>query len=65
MKHVNQTSGKGFLEIDWEAGKATLTSFTKDDELTYDFFKELEAFNKKNVSFSIKEENEIDVIDDK
>lgn len=54
MKHVNQTSGKGFLEIDWEAGKATLTSFTKDDELTYDFFKELEAFNKKTLVFQLK-----------
>ena len=65
MKHVNQISGKGYLEIDWEAGKATLTTVTKDEVFVYDFFKELEKFNHKNISFSTKEENEIDVIDGK
>lgn len=63
MKHVNQISGKGLLEIDWEAGKATLTTVTKDEVFVYDFFNELDKFNNKHISFTTKEENEINVID--
>ena len=59
MKDVNQVSGKGILDIEWQDGKAVFTVITKDSEIPYDFFEILERFNKKTVSFSIKEENEI------
>ena len=62
MKNANSTSGKGFLEIDWTEGKATLTTVTKDSEDVYDFFAELEKFNGKQVSFSIKLEDEVQPI---
>lgn len=57
MKSVNQTTGKGILEIDFESGIATITEITKDDEVPYNFFEILEKYNGKQVSFSIREEN--------
>ncbi len=64
MKNVNQTNGKGLLEIDWNENRATLTHVTKDEELVYDFFKVLDEYNGKSVSFSIKEEKEIETLED-
>lgn len=64
MKSVNQTSGKGFLEINFDEGKATLTEIVKDEEFTYDFFEVLSKYNLKHVNFSIKEENPIEPIED-
>lgn len=60
MKTVNQTSGKGFLEIRFEDGIARITD-SKDDT-TYDFFEVLSRYNNKHVSFSIKEENLLDPV---
>lgn len=64
MKTVNQTTGKGILEVLWDEGKATITEITKDDEITYDFFEILERYNGKQVNFSIREENPIQPVDE-
>lgn len=64
MKHVNQITGKGFLEINWQEGSATLTTVTKDSKDVYDFFKELEKFNGKQINFSLREENELSTVED-
>lgn len=64
MKSVNQTSGKGYLEINFNEGKATLTEIVKDEEFVYDFFEVLEKYNMKNINFSIKEENPVEPIED-
>lgn len=63
MKTVNQTTGKGILEISFDEGVATITEITKDEEITYDFFEILERFNGKQVNFSIREENPIEPIE--
>lgn len=63
-KRKNQTSGKGILDIQWEEGKATLTTVTKDDELVYDFFKILEEYNGKSITFSVAEDVEIATVDE-
>lgn len=55
-KKVNSTTGKGILDIDWTAGKATITTITKDDELVFDFFKILNEYNGKQISFNLKED---------
>lgn len=60
MKNVNQTSGKGILDIDFSSGVATITEIKKDDEIPYNFFEVLERYNGKNISFTIKEENPIE-----
>lgn len=62
MKTVNQTSGKGYLEINFEEGIARITEITRDDEVTYDFFEILSRYNNKHVNFSIKEENPLDPV---
>ncbi len=63
-KRKNATSGKGFLEIDWESDKARLTTVTKDEEFVYDFFEILNEYNNKQISFSIAEDVEIEPIED-
>lgn len=40
-----------------------VTELTKDDELRYDFKEILSEFNGKQVSITIKEENELPVKD--
>lgn len=64
MKSVNQTTGKGILEIDFASGVATITEITKDDEVTYDFFEILNKYNGKQISFRFAEENPILPIED-
>lgn len=63
MKTVNQTTGKGVLDIDFSTGTATITEITKDDEISYNFFEILERFNGKQVNFSIREENPVEPIE--
>lgn len=64
MKSINQTTGKGVLEIDFSTGQATLTEITKDDEIVYDFFEILEMYNGKQTSFSVREENMVQPIEE-
>ena len=53
MKNTQSSKGKGFLEINWEEGKATLTKVEKDEEKVYDFFEMLNKYNGQNITFSI------------
>lgn len=62
MKSVNQTAGKGILEINWQEGSAIITEITKDDEIPYNFFEILELYNGKQINFSIREENPVEPI---
>lgn len=64
MKSVNQTAGKGILDINWQEGSAVITEITKDEEIPYNFFEILEKFNGKQVNFSIREENPVEPIDE-
>lgn len=64
MKSVNQTTGKGVLDINWSEGVATITEITKDGEIPYNFFEILEMYNGKQVNFSIREENPVEPIED-
>lgn len=63
-KRVNTASLKGILDIDFNAGQATVTEIVKDVEHEYDFFKLLEEFNGKTVSITLKEENELPTVDE-
>lgn len=56
-KKVNQVSLKGELDID----KMEIVEVTKEGEFTYDFLKVIQEYNGKNVSVTIKEENELPV----
>lgn len=64
MKTVNQTTGKGVLDIDFSTGTATITEITKDDEIPYNFFEILERYNGKAISFRFAEENPIEPRED-
>lgn len=64
MKSVNQTAGKGILNIDWQEGSAIITEITKDDEIPYNFFEILELYNGKTVTFSIREEQPIQPLEE-
>lgn len=63
-KRVNSASLKGLLEVDFNKGEATVTEIVKDIESEYDFFEILNEFNNKSVSITIKEENDIQPIED-
>ncbi|MBW7632553.1 YonK family protein [Bacillus licheniformis] len=56
-KKVNQVNLKGFLDMDL----MEITEQIKEDEYTYDLRERLYEFNGKNVSITIKEENELPV----
>ncbi|MBW3699419.1 YonK family protein [Bacillus altitudinis] len=58
-KKTNQVNLKGFFDMD----VMEVTEVTKDDELRYDFKEILSEFNGKQVSITIKEENELPVKD--
>lgn len=58
-KKTNQVNLKGFFDMD----VMEVTKLTKDDELRYDFKEILSEFNGKQVSITIKEENELPVKD--
>lgn len=60
-KKSNTVGFKGTLEVDFLTGNGTVTD--KDGNV-FNFFKELTEFNGKNVTISIKEENELETIDE-
>lgn len=64
MKTVNQTTGKGILEIDFATGVATITEITKDEEIVYDFFEILERYNNTTISFRLAEENPLNPVEE-
>ncbi|MFC9657242.1 YonK family protein [Bacillus subtilis] len=55
-KKVHQINAKGFFDME-------VTEQTKEAEYTYDFKEILSEFNGKNVSITVKEENELPVKD--
>ena len=63
-KRNNKTTAKGILEIDWDAGEATITQIVKEVPYTYDFFKMIEEYNGKNVNFSIGEDIDLPTIEE-
>lgn len=67
-KRVNSASLKGKLEIDFNLGEGIVTENVKVGKETvereFDFFKLLQEFNGKNVSIAIKEENDLEAIDE-
>lgn len=58
-KKVNQVSLKGAFELD----TMEVTEQTKEAEYTYDFLAILREFDGKQISITIKEENELPVKD--
>lgn len=62
-KRTNAVSLKGELDLDFSTGVGTLTEITKEGEDVFDFFKILSEFSGKNVTVSIKEENDLPTID--
>ncbi|MER3123589.1 YonK family protein [Bacillus altitudinis] len=58
-KKTNQINLKGFFNMD----VMEVTEQTKEAEFVYDFKEILAGFNGKQVSFTIKEENELPVKD--
>ena len=58
-KRKNVAQLKGELNVDFEAGVATVTEVTKEAEYVYDFFALLNAFNGRTISINITEENEL------
>lgn len=63
-KITNAAKLKGILDLDFNAGTATVTEIVKDAENEYDFFKLLSRFNGKSVAISITEENELPTVDE-
>ena len=64
-KRNNRTVAKGILEIDWDAGEATIATPVKDgNPKIYDFFKLLDEYNNKSVNFSIAEDIELPTIEE-
>lgn len=56
-KKVHQVNLKGLLELD----TMEITETAKEDIFTYDFLSILRDFDGKQVSITIKEENELPV----
>lgn len=56
-KKVNQVNLKGIFDMD----VMEVTEQTKEAEFVYDFKEILSDFNGKNVSITIKEENELPI----
>lgn len=63
-KKVHSVNLKGVLEIDFNQGTARITEVTKDAEYVYDFFEVLNEFNGKQISIALKEEQELEPIED-
>ncbi|MFS0643694.1 YonK family protein [Siminovitchia sp. 179-K 8D1 HS] len=63
-KRKNQTSGKGYLELNFDEGYGRITTVTKDEEFVYDFFKILKDYDGKHISFSLSEELELPTVDE-
>lgn len=56
-KKVHQVNLKGLLDL----GTMEVTEQAKEDELTYDFLEILRDFDGKQVSITLKEENELPI----
>lgn len=56
-KKVHQVNLKGALDL----GTMEITEQTKEDEFTYDFLAILRDFDGKQVSITLKEENELPI----
>lgn len=56
-KKINQVSLKGELNLD----NVEITEITKEGEFVYDFKQILQEFDGKQISISLKEENELPV----
>lgn len=63
-KKVNSVNVKGVLELNFEEGLGRITEITKDDEIPYNLFEILNEFNSKTVTISIKEEKELEPIEE-
>lgn len=63
-KRTNSAQLKGMLDIDWALGELVVTETTKDGEFEYSLTSLLEEFNGKNITLSIKEEDQIAPIDE-
>lgn len=63
-KRTNSAQLKGKLDIDWSLNELVVTESTKDGDFEYSLTKLLEEFNGKNVTLSIKEEDQIAPIDE-
>jgi hypothetical protein len=56
-KKIHAVNIKGLFDLD----TMEITEQTKEAEFTYDFLKILQEFDGKQISISIKEENELPV----
>jgi len=63
-KKIHSVTVKGFLEINFNEGKAIIREITKESENPYDFFKILDEFNGKHISVQIKEEQDLEPIEE-
>lgn len=63
-KTTNRTAGKGILDLDFNAGKGTITLVDKDGgETVWDFFEILEMYNGRSISYSFAEDVEIEPLE--
>ena len=63
-KRVNSAQLKGVLDISFDEGTGTVTEIVKDVENVYNLFELLEEFNGKSISITIKEENDIQPVEE-
>lgn len=63
-KRVNSAQLKGILDISFEMGTGLITEIVKDEERVYNLFELLEEFNGKSITLSIKEENDIQPVEE-
>lgn len=63
-KRVNSAQLKGVLDVSFEEGFGTITEIVKDEENVYNLFELLNEFNGKQISVTIKEENDIQPVEE-
>lgn len=64
-KRTNKTAGKGILDVNFNEGKGTITHVDKNGgETVWDFFKIIEEFNGKQISYSFQEDNDVTPIEE-
>lgn len=56
-KRIDSVTVKGFLSLEED----TITEVTKDEELVYSFSEILKGYDGKNITISIKEEQQLAV----
>lgn len=59
-KRIDSVTVKGFLSLEED----TITEVTKDEELVYSFSEILKGYDGKNITISIKEEQQLAVKDE-